>query len=87
MQIKVIGMPCTKTARTLQNARAAAVKFAHKPTVQWINDIHEIVEMGRFPIPAIVVNGKFKLTGRIPSIYEITSWIEEELQVEEELAA
>lgn len=85
MKIKVIGLPCAKTNRTLINAQAAATEFEDRPKVHLISDIYEIAEMGRLHTPTVMVNEKLKLTGRIPSVYEIKTWIEEEL--EEEIAA
>jgi len=85
MQIKVIGWPCTKINRTLMNVQAAAAEFEKKPKVQWINDINKIAGMGALAIPTVLVNEKVKLSGRIPSLYEIKTWIEEGL--EDEMAA
>lgn len=85
MQIKVIGLPCVKIQRTLVNAQAAATEFRDRPRVQWISDIHEIAEMGSMYTPTVMVNEKLKLSGRIPSVHEIKTWIEKEL--EEEFAA
>jgi len=83
--IKVVGLPCPKIDRTLVNAQAAAAEFDDRPEVSWIGDIHHIVELGSKQSPTILVNEKVKLTGRIPSVYEIRTWIEEELG--EEVAA
>lgn len=84
-QIKVVGLPCPKINRTLVNAQAAAAEFDDRPEVSWVGDIHHIVEIGSKQSPTILVNDKVKLTGRIPSVYEIRTWIEEVL--EEEVAA
>lgn len=85
MHIKVVGLSCPRINRTLINAQAAAAEFDERPEVSWVSDIHHIVEIGSKQSPAILVNDKLKLSGRIPSVYEITTWIEQEL--EEEIAA
>jgi predicted DsbA family dithiol-disulfide isomerase len=89
MQITVVGLSCPRIKRTLINAQAAAAEFDEHPEVSWINDLHHIVEIGTKQSPTILINDKVKLSGRIPSVYEITTWIEQELQValEEEIAA
>ena len=83
MSIKIIGWGCTKTNRTLANANAAVSEFDERPRIHWINDIHDIVTLGGFAIPTVVVNEKVKASGRIPSVYEFAQWIEEELEAEE----
>jgi hypothetical protein len=85
VQITVIGWPCSKIQRTLLNVRAAAADSEEHPEVDWISDIRTIAGMGAMTIPAVLVNGRMKLSGRIPSLYEIQTWIEESL--EKEIAA
>ncbi len=82
MQIKVIGWPCTKTHRTLLNAEAAAAEFEVKPKIHWIDDIQKIAGMGGLTIPTILVNEKVKVSGRIPSVHEFKTWIEQEQKAE-----
>ena len=83
MQIKVVGLPCTKTSRTYINARAAASEFSQRLHVRWVNDVHEIAEMGSLSSPAVIVNEKLKQSGRIPSVHEIKLWIQKELTHDE----
>ena len=85
MKITVIGLPGLKTERTINIAEEALSEFVIDGKLEWINDVHEMTIMGIYHTPAVLVNGKLKISGRIPSVYEITSWIEAEL--EEELAA
>jgi hypothetical protein len=79
MKLKIIGLPGARVQQALLNAQAAAAGFEQKPKVHWVNDIHEIIGMGRLSIPTVMVNEKRKTSGRVPSVYEITTWIEEEL--------
>ncbi len=87
MHIKIVGLPSAKINRTLVNAQAAATEFEQRPKVHVVSDIEKILAMGAaLTTPAILVNDKLKLSsGRIPSVHEIKTWIEEEL--EEEIAA
>jgi hypothetical protein len=77
VQINVIGWPSAKTERVLENVRAAAAEAAGKPHVEWISDIRNIATMGPIHTPAVLINGRVKLTGRIPSVYEVATWISE----------
>lgn len=85
MDIKVIGWHSPKVQRTLMNAQAAAAEFPKKPNVLWVQDVRQIIGMGKVLMPTVLVNEKVKATGRIPSVYELATWIEEESG--EEMAA
>jgi len=47
--------------------------------VQKVTDIKKISEYKIFATPALVINGKVKASGRIPSPEEIKRWIKEEM--------
>lgn len=80
MKLTVIGFLSPRTEQALINARAAAGEFEERPRVYSINDLEGIARMGRVSTPTVLVNGKLKSSGHIPSVYEITTWIEEELK-------
>lgn len=82
MQIKVVGLPNPKSRQTLLNAQAAASEFENRMSVRWISDISRIIAMGKIVTPSLIVNGRAKISGRIPSVYEIKSSIEQELKKE-----
>jgi hypothetical protein len=42
-------------------------------------DFNKIAEYRIYATPALVINGKVKCSGRIPSKEEIKRWIQEEL--------
>jgi hypothetical protein len=48
--------------------------------VQKVTDIKKIMEYKIFSTPGLVINGRVKSSGRIPSQEEIKRWIEEEKQ-------
>lgn len=85
MTIRVLGWFGPKTEQTLLNAQAALNDFEADSKVEWISDVYETVALGITHTPAIIINEKLKSSGRIPSVHEIKSWIEKEL--EKELAA
>jgi len=47
--------------------------------VQKVTDIKKIMEYKIFSTPGLVINGRVKSSGRIPSQEEIKRWIQEEL--------
>ena len=46
--------------------------------IQKVKDINEIAKYGVIGTPALVINGKVKSSGRIPSLEEIKTWVQEE---------
>lgn len=85
MQINVIGWPSTKTDRVLANVRAAVAESGCKTKVVWISDIGNIATLGPMLIPAVMINGRIRFSGRIPSVYEVATQLEESAR--EDIAA
>ncbi len=88
VHVKIIGLPTAKVRHAVTNATASLSHFEVKPKIQWISDIEKIAAMGALVVPTILVNEKMKSAGRIPSVHEFKTWIEEErgnlLPVEQE---
>jgi len=82
MELKVIGYLCPKITQTLVNASAAASEYDDPVEINWISDAHGIAKMGSTTSPAIIINGKLRLMGRVPSVYELSRWIGEEVNEE-----
>lgn len=94
MVIVVVGFPGVRVEQTLTNARAAASEFDARPTIKHVMDVYEIIRMRNVSTPTLLVNAEIKSSGRIPSVFEIASWIEETMaeealrnDVNEEVAA
>jgi hypothetical protein len=82
MIIKVFGWYCPRTEQTLMNAQAAFKQFDRRGKVEWISDTHDMIALGVRHTPSLYVNGKLRSSCRVPSVHEITTWIEEELMEE-----
>jgi hypothetical protein len=85
MNIKIVGIPCPKTERTFLNAQVAAGEWGFEDEVQLVTDINVISKFGIVHMPAVIINHKEKASGRIPSLYELRKWIQDE--IDEEVAA
>lgn len=71
MEIKVLGTGCSK-CNTLEKAtREVVEKKGLNATITKVDDIMEIMKFGVMTTPALVVNGKVVVKGRIPSAGEI----------------
>jgi hypothetical protein len=82
MELKIVGYSCPRISQTLVNTSEAASEFDAPIDIAWISDAHGIAEMGKTSSPTIIMNGRIKQMGRVPSVYELTSWIREELEEE-----
>lgn len=86
MKITVVGLDSPKTEQMLLNAQAALSDVEPKGEVEWIRDIRKMLEIGIVHTPALIINTNLKAAGRIPSINEISKWIEQAIAVEEQLS-
>ena len=82
MELKIVGYLCPRITQTLVNTSAAASEFDAPIDVDVISDAHGIAKMGGTTSPTIIMNGRIKQMGRVPSVYELTGWIREELEEE-----
>lgn len=71
MEIKILGTGCPK-CRTLEKlTREVVTKNSINATIVKVEDITEIMKYGIMATPALVVNEKVEIKGRIPSADEI----------------
>lgn len=80
MWIKIVGLPSPKSQQALLNAQAAASMFDERPKVRWYNDIHVMIKLGMMHTPTVIVNGRVMSAGRVPSVYEMECWIDDQLK-------
>ncbi|MBK7625690.1 MAG: TM0996/MTH895 family glutaredoxin-like protein [Bacteroidales bacterium] len=71
MEIKILGTGCTKCKTLEQLTRDVVSKNAIDATITKVEDIMEIMKYNIMTTPALVVDGKVVLKGRIPSADEI----------------
>ncbi len=71
MEIKVLGTGCTKCKTLEKNTIEAVNELAIQANVTKVEDIVEIMNFGVMTTPALVVDGKVVLKGRVPSVEEI----------------
>lgn len=76
MEIKVLGTGCPKCRQLEQTAYEAIKDMETKPTVVKEEDIARIMNYGVMRTPALVINEKVVLSGRVPSVKEVIELIE-----------
>ena len=77
MEIKVIGPGCANCKRLLEVTKQAVKEMGRQTNVEYVTDIQKMVEMGIMQTPALAINGKVVLSGRVPDIKTIKNKIKE----------
>lgn len=75
MEIKVLGTGCPKCKKLEQAAVEAVAAAGIDATVTKVEDIFQIMQFGVMTTPALVVDGKVLVKGRVPGIDEIKNLI------------
>lgn len=75
MDIKVLGTGCPKCKKLEQATIEAVAAAGIDATVSKVEDIFQIMQFGVMTTPALVVDGKIVVKGRVPSIDEIKNLI------------
>ncbi len=71
MEIKILGTGCPKCKTLEKLTRDVVEQNGLDATVVKVEDIMEIMKYGVMTTPALVVNGKVEVKGRVPSADEI----------------
>jgi len=71
MDIKVLGSGCAKCKTLEKITRQAVEELNLDATIEKIEDIQKIVEYGVMFTPALVIDGKVALKGRVPKLEEV----------------
>ncbi|MCK9205226.1 MAG: thioredoxin family protein [Bacteroidales bacterium] len=71
MEIKILGPGCPKCKTLDKLTREVAEKNGINATIIKVEDIMEIMKYGIMSTPALVVDGKVVVKGRVPSAEEI----------------
>lgn len=71
MEIKVLGPGCPKCKTLEKLTREVVEQNSIQATITKVEDIMEIMNYNVMSTPALVVNGKVEIKGRVPSAEEI----------------
>jgi small redox-active disulfide protein 2 len=75
VQIKVLGPGCPNCERLEQDLMALMVELQIKADLEHVRDPVEIGTYGVMAMPALVINGKVKAAGSVPSKGTIKQWL------------
>ena len=73
MEIKVLGTGCAKCKKLEQITRNVVDEMGLDATIEKVEDIYKIMQFGVMQTPALVIDGKVVMTGRLPKNEELTN--------------
>ncbi|HNQ23050.1 MAG TPA: thioredoxin family protein [Phycisphaerae bacterium] len=79
MRIEILGTGCRKCHQLEANAKAAADKLGTPYELVHVKDLNQIVAYGVLMTPALAIDGKVKLTGKVATEVELTALFQKEL--------
>lgn len=71
MIIKILGTGCSNCKKLEENTKKAVEELNLDAVVEKVTDIKDIMKYGVMKTPALVVDEKVKIMGRVPSSDEI----------------
>lgn len=71
MNIKILGTGCPKCKQTESVVRQAIAETAVDSTVEKVEDIEKIIEYNVLTTPAVVIDGRVVIKGRVPTLAEL----------------
>jgi len=78
MEIKILGTGCPRCKTVYANAQRAIAELNIAAKLEKVEDIDEILRYSVMMTPAVVINGRVRASGRIPSVEELKKWLQEE---------
>jgi len=72
MEIQVLGTGCPKCKALEKATKEAVAKTGINATITKVEDIVKIMEFNIMTTPALVIDGKVAIKGRVPSVDEIS---------------
>ncbi|MFH0974067.1 MAG: thioredoxin family protein [Candidatus Micrarchaeota archaeon] len=75
MKIEVLGSGCPKCSELEKRVREAVRKTGVKAEVAHVYDLNEIIKRNVFSTPALAIDGKIVLAGKLATVEEITKII------------
>lgn len=75
MIIKILGTGCSSCKKLEENTKKAVEELNLDAVVEKVTDIKDIMKYGVMKTPALVVDEKVKIMGRVPSSDEIKKYL------------
>ena len=76
MKIQILGTGCAKCNRLIAATQATADRLGLSYEIEKITDFLRFADFGVMFPPALVVDGKLKVAGRVPSDAELETFLQ-----------
>lgn len=80
MKIQVLGSGCPTCKKLFETTKQAVAELGLKTEVEYITDIHKIVEMGVMSSPVLAIDGKPVIAGLLTNIKKIKETIKSNIK-------
>ena len=71
MEIKILGSGCSSCNDLLKRTEQAVKELGVEASFEKVTDMKQIMSFGVMKTPALVIDGKVKASGRVPSVEDI----------------
>ncbi|OGX16471.1 MAG: hypothetical protein A2166_01140 [Omnitrophica WOR_2 bacterium RBG_13_41_10] len=78
MKIEVLGPGCPRCVNTEVNVKKALAELNKTAEVVKVTDINTMVEKRIMQTPALIIDGKIMMQGKIPTVEQIKQLIQKE---------
>ena len=75
MKLQLLGTGCAKCNALTQATERAAQTLGLPYELEEVTDLNRIMSLGVVMTPALVVDGKVKVSGKVPSVDEIKTML------------
>jgi len=69
--LQILGPGCPKCEELAKKTEEAAKALGVEYELKKVSDLNEMMALGVFVTPALVVDGEVKVVGKVPSVAEI----------------
>ncbi len=80
LDIKILGPGCPRCQEVEKRTKEVVEEMKLEANIEKITDIRKIMEYRIMATPGLVINGKIKISGKIPAKSQIKEFIEEEME-------
>ena len=77
IEIKILGSGCARCNELEKLCRNVAAENDINADIQKITDLKEIMSYGIMQTPGLVINGKVKISGKLPTTSTLLNWMKE----------
>lgn len=78
IEIKILGIGCPRCNELEKLCFNVAAEHNIDADIQKVTDLKQIMSYGIMQTPALVINGKVKISGKLPTPSTLLHWIQEE---------